>query len=257
LGEAYRILSDPKKRRQYDTFGSVGGDYAPPPEWGGVRFDFGEHSGFEERDPLREVNIEEVFSDLLGRMSGGSRRGDTRARNIRVEYQRGSDMEVELPLSIEDSFRVSHRQIKIPRLHKTFKIRIPAGLTDGDVIRLIGQGHQAPGGAGPSGDLLVRVRVKPHPRYRLRGRELEVDVNVPDYLAALGGRVEFKAPQGSMSVILPAGIKTGAKLRIPGKGLPKKGGGAGNLLLNVLVSVPDQLTPEQRELYQKLKSSEE
>ena len=283
LGEAYRILSNPQKRKQYDMFGSVGGDYAPPPGWKGAHFETGHPFGSDEEDPLGSLNFDEIFEDLLGRMSGRGTRAGAGARGIRVDFERGSDIEVELPVTIEDLLKSASRQIRVGvtrrcekcegegnlagaicaacggtgRLtrRKAYRIRIPSGLGDGDLIRLTGQGHPSLGGAGPAGDLLVRLRLKPHPKYRVQGRDIEVDLPVPDYQAALGGKVSFDTPQGPISMDLPAGIKSGAKLKIRGKGLPKRGGGQGNLLVNVRVSVPDKPTSEQRELYERLKAS--
>jgi curved DNA-binding protein len=283
LGEAYRILSNPQKRKQYDMFGSVGGDYAPPPDWGRGRFDPGRPIGFDEDEPLSGLDFNEIFDDLLGRMSGPSRRAGSGARRIRVDFERGSDIEVELPVTVDDLLKSALRQIRVGvtrrcekcdgegafsgaicaacggsgRLtrRKTYRIRIPAGLGDGNVIRLAGQGHPSPGGVGPAGDLLVRLRLKAHSKFRVQGRDLELDLRVPDYQAALGAKVSFETPHGPISVDLPAGIKSGAKLKIRGKGLPKRGGGSGNLMVNVIVAVPEKPTPEQKDLYERLRSS--
>ena len=283
LGEAYRILSNPQKRRQYDMFGSVGGDYAPPPGWGTGHGQSARPGAFDEEGPLDGLNFDEIFEDLLGRMSGRGRRDRPGARSVRVDFERGSDIEVELPVTIENLLKSAFRQIRVGitrrcekcegegnlageicaacggagqvTQRKSYRIRIPSGLGDGDVIRLAGQGHPSPGGAGPAGDLRVRLRLKPHADYRVRGRDIEVDLNVPDYQAALGGKVNFETPHGLISMDLPAGIKTGAKLKIRGKGLPRRGGGQGNLLVNVRVRVLEKLTPEQKELYERLKAS--
>jgi len=279
LGEAYRILSDPQKRRQYDMFGSVGGDYAPPPGWSGARYDFGEPFAPEDFGYSQGFDFDALFDDILSRMP---RRGGF--RNVRMTYERGSDIEVELPLTVEDLFKSATRQIRIAvtrrcegcegegrisgavcrecsgtgkvTRRKAYKINVPPGLGHGDVIRLAGQGNPSPGGMGAAGDLLVRLKVKPHPRYRVSGRDLEVDIRVPDYQAALGGKVEVEAPTGKLSLNLPAGIASGTKLKVRGQGLPRRGGGYGNLLVNVVVWVPENLTPEQKELYRKLRDTQ-
>ncbi|RJP77801.1 MAG: J domain-containing protein [Candidatus Zixiibacteriota bacterium] len=287
LGEAYRILSDPEKRRQYDMFGSVGGDYAPPPGWeqGRPRYQTytqqGGYGPFDERSEFQGGGFEDLFESILGRF-GSRARGGFRGAQTRPAPERGSDLEVELPLTVEELYNPGQKQIRIavtrrcercegfgrtnqgicPECQgsgtitrsKTLRVRIPAGLGPGDVFRLAGQGHPAPDGIGPAGDLLVRLKVKPHPRYRINGRDLELDVEVPDFVAALGGNIEFEAPSGKVSLKLPQGTTSGKRLKIRGKGLPKKGGGRGNLFVNVRVTIPEHLTPEQKELYERLKN---
>lgn len=286
LGEAYRILSDPQKRQQYDMFGSVGGDYAPPPGWGQPRTEYGQEpfSGEWETFSSAGGSFEDLFESLLGRFGRSTRQGG-RPREFRMETERGSDIEVELPLSVEDLLEPRPKQIRVSVTRRcetcegsgrvgrqvcptcggtgrvthtrTFKIKIPAGLGEGDVVRLSGQGNPSSDGIGPAGDLLVRLRVKPHPKYRISGQNLEMDLDVPDYKAALGEKVEFDSPAGKISLQLPVGTTTGKKLKIKGKGLPRKGGGRGDLLVNIVVSVPQDLTEEQKELYRKLKNATE
>jgi len=136
---------------------------------------------------------------------------------------------------------------------KTYKVKIPAGVRDGDVVRLEGQGNPSTGISGKPGDLLVRIQVKPHERYTIKDSDLYLDASVPDYQAALGGNLEFETPTGMLSVKIPEGTVSGNKLKIKGKGLPLKGGGYGELFLTIHVIVPEKLTEEQKELYEKLR----
>jgi curved DNA-binding protein len=281
LGEAYRILSDPQRRKQYDLFGSVGGDYAPPPGWGQPRDASGQDpfTGGWDEPSSTSGGFEDLFEALWGRFGRGARE---RSQSTQMHGERGSDIEVELPLMVEDLLEPKAKQIRISVTRRcenceglgrndaqtcsackgtgkvthrrTFKIRIPAGLGDSDLIRLAGQGNPSPDGIGPSGDILVRLKVKPHPKYRIKGRDLEMDLEAPDYQAALGGKLEFDTPAGRIALQLPAGTISGKKLRVRGKGLPRKGGGRGDLLINVIVTIPKDLTAEQKELYQKLKN---
>lgn len=285
LGEAYRILSDPEKRKQYDMFGSVGGDFAPPPGWerGGVHFDPDDFEGFQRDGSCHHTGFEDLFDSLFRRFSGRSRDESTRSGKTRYSVQRGSDIEVEMTLTLEDLFSDRMRQFRIAitktcevcegfgqtgagscrscdgtgksRKYRTFRVRIPKGFGDGDVIRLSGQGNPAPDGIGPAGDLLIRLRVKPDPHIRFHGHDLEMDVEVPDYQAALGGVIQFQAPSGKLSLRLPEGSASGKKLKVRGKGLPKKDGGSGDLYVNIVVAVPKKLNRQQKELYERLKQT--
>jgi DnaJ-class molecular chaperone len=283
LGEAYRILSDPQKRKQYDLFGSVGGDYAPPPGWSQPPPGYSRdpYSGGWETT-TESAGFEDLFEALMGRFSRGTR---GRPRDLRMEAERGSDVEVELPLTIEDLLVLKPKQIRISNTRrceacegmgragsgvcsvckgsgkvtqrKTLRIRIPAGVNEGTIVRLTGQGNPSPDGIGVAGDLLIRLRIKPHPRFRIVDGTLEMDLEVPDYQAALGEKIEFDTPTGRLAIQLPAGTTTGKKLKIRGKGLLRKGGSHGDLLVNVIVTVPSQLTEEQKELYERLKNVKE
>ncbi len=281
LGEAYRILSDPEKRKQYDLFGSVGGDYAPPPGWGDAHRQGGSGS-HDEWEQFQEGGLEDIFDRIFQRFTRGPDPRFHRA-GIDLEIERGSDIEVELPVGVEDLFQSRVRQIRISTTRpcskcqglgrqgtrncaecsgmgrvtrrKTIKLRLPLGLSHGDVIRLPEQGNPPPGGLGPAGDLFVRLKVKPHPRYSVSGYNLEVKLEVPDYVAALGGKVEFETPRGKMSLQLPSGTASNRKLKVRGKGLPKRNGGFGDLFVHITVSVPEALTKAQKELYKKLKKS--
>ncbi len=283
LGEAYRILSDPEKRKQYDLFGSVGGDYAPPPGWGGgAPRDFNTENSYADWEAFGGASFEEILDNFMNNFGARARRGSHR-RTSKFQGERGSDVEVEMPVSVEDLFNLRPKQIRISTTRrcescegtgktagelcyecrgstrvthrKTLKIKLPPGLQQGQVIRIAGQGNPSPDGFGESGDLLIRVKLKPHVRYQITGSNLEINLEVPDYIAALGGKVKFQTPGEKMSLQLPAGTTSGKKLKIRGKGLPKRGGGFGDFLVNISVMIPAKPSKEQKELYKKLKNA--
>ncbi|MBU1881649.1 J domain-containing protein [bacterium] len=279
VGEAYRILSDPKKRKQYDMFGSVGGDFAPPPGWspGGGRYSYG-----NPYDINSTADSDGDFNSIFEEIFGGSRQRGRRGSGSRQQTsaRRGSDVEVELKLKIKDLFDTQPRKITVSMREpcsacsgtgkrermicagckgsghvakrKNFKVKIPPGLRAGQIIRLQGQGNAAPGD-GLAGDLLIRLNLQADPKLKINGDDVETELFVPDYLAALGGQTEVDGPQGKLALTLPAGTASGKTLKIQGKGLPKKNGGYGNLYVKVMVKVPQDLSPQQRELYEKLK----
>jgi len=302
---AYDTLSDPEKRKQYDTFGGDGHRGAPgydPRDFDGGNF---------------TINDLGDLGDLFGGLFGGrAGRGGTR----RAQPQRGTDIEVPVSVSFEDSLRGLDTKIPVqvttacrdcggtgaepgtspiicpqcngrgviaesqglfalsepcPRCRgngtvvekpcrhckgtgreirtKTYTVKIPAGVKDGTRIRLKGKGEPGEGG-GPAGDLFVVTRVQPSKLFQRRGSELVVDVPVTYAEAALGATVEVPTPYGDrVSLKVPAGTQDGRQLRIRGHGAPKlKGGGKGDLIARLRLTVPKKLTKKEREALEEL-----
>jgi curved DNA-binding protein len=131
-------------------------------------------------------------------------------------------------------------------------VNFPAGVRDGQLIRLAGQGGEGYGGA-PAGDLFLRVVLKPHPRFHRRGdHDLDVDLPITPSQAALGTAVTVDTPAGSAQIRVPAGSSSGRRLRLRGRGLPKRGGESGDLHAVVKIVVPKTLSDRERELYTQL-----
>ena len=302
---AYDTLSDPEKRKQYDSFGSADGRaQGAPGGWTNFdpsAFDFG--------------NLSDLFGGMFGNRGGGRQQ---------PVAQRGNDVEAVVNLSFEDSLRGIETKIPVevdtacsecggsgakpgtapvicpecrgrgvvvesqglfslsepcprcrgngtiienpcPRCHgtgrerrtKRYSVKIPAGVKDGTRIRLKGKGEPGLGG-GPPGDLFVITRVSSSDRYERRGQaDLVVDVPVSFADAALGAKVDVPTPYGErLSVKIPAGTETGKLLKLKGHGAPKlKGGGKGDLLARVRLTVPKKLTKKQRELVEELQKT--
>jgi curved DNA-binding protein len=130
-------------------------------------------------------------------------------------------------------------------------VSIPPGVTDGKRIRLAGEGGRGMGD-GPPGDLYLVVRLLPHPRYRVEGRDILVDLPLAPWEAALGATVPVQTPGGETKVTVPAGSSTGRRLRLRGEGMPDRGGKPGDLLAEIKIMVPPQLTDRERELFSEL-----
>jgi curved DNA-binding protein len=250
VAEAYQTLKDPEKRAAYDQLGSAyqaGQEFKPPPDWE-QRFG-GDGSQFSFDD----VDLSDLF-ESLGRGTRG-RRGPA------MKFP-GEDYEVTVQLSVDDAMRGTQVQLNLQvperdaegRLHrvpKTITARIPKGATDGQRLRLRGQGGPGFNG-GPPGDLYLDIVLAPHALFRPVGHDLHIDLPLAPWEAALGGTVELPTPSGNVELKIAPGTTTGRKLRLKGKGLPKPAGGDGDLYATVQIVNPASLGEREKELYQEL-----
>jgi curved DNA-binding protein len=262
LSEAYDVLSDPDQRKRYDAFGEdfrrVGADVDPDAYrrsrayagagaggerssgWGGG----GPSGGFRYSGSGDDVDLE----DLLGGIFGGRGRGRGGWGPVS-----GSDHETEVEVTVEEAYHGTQRTLSIsgPDGPRTIDVNIPAGVVDGQRIRLRGQGGQGSGG-GEAGDLYLIVRIAPHPRYRLEGRDLHMLLPLAPWEAALGSSVDIDTPGGPATVHVPAGTSSHRRLRLKGRGLPNKRGTPGDLYAEAQIKVPRSPSAEERELFEQL-----
>jgi curved DNA-binding protein len=246
IAEAYDILSDPETRKRYDAFGH---DFRQVPE--GVdpdeyararaRTRTSSATGFSGFERFDDIDIE----DLFGMFGGGRRRGWGPIA--------GADQEAEVELSVEEAYRGGRRTMTIsgPDGPRNLEVDVPAGVVDGQRIRLAGQGGRGTGDAAP-GDLYLVVRLKPHPRYRVERRDLHVQLPLTPWEAALGASVAVETPGGEAKVRIKGGTSSGTRLRLKGRGMPNPKGGAGDLYAEVRIMVPPTLTDEERRLFEQL-----
>ena len=243
VNEAHEVLGDPAKRRRYDELGANWRHHDQARAAGAGGF-AGAPFGFGGAHP---------FSDFFETFFGGSAAGGRSARPI----GRGADIEHVLELSLDEAFRGSTQRLLVRGGgggQRPVDVRIPAGATDGTIIRVAGKGQ--PGTAGASaGDLLLRVRVARHPRFKLRDRDLHVDVSLPVATAVLGGSVEVVTLDGqTVRLRIPAATQPGQVFRLRGRGMPGAGqrAGAGDLLATARVAIPRQLSAAERAHYEAL-----
>ena len=245
VSEAYETLRDKDKRAAYDSLGSgfrPGQDFRPPPDW------FERFGGGGRAEDLHGIDLGELF-ESMGIFGRAQRRPGGFGRKANFP---GEDYEVPVRLTLEEAARGAERTVQLDG--RAFTARIPRGATDGQRLRLRGKGGPGMNG-GPAGDLYLQIALEPHPLYRVSGHDLDIDVPLAPWEAALGAQVEVPTLEGRVQMKVPPGAKTGQKMRLAGKGLPKPGGGAGDLYVVLGVAVPASLTEREKQLYEELRKT--
>jgi curved DNA-binding protein len=273
--EAYEVLKDADKRAKYDRYGSAwkaahqqgagGAAGGPPPGYEEFSWAFGGDGrgarGFQGAGSPEGFSsfFEMLFGGAGAPGSGGARAQGAPFGNAWVAQ--GSDHEARLELGLEEAARGGARDIELGEPQgSTSKVRlqIPRGVKSGQRLRLSGKGGSGAGGAR-SGDLYLRIDIAPHPVFKLDGSDLAVTVPIAPWTAALGGEARVPTLDGPVTVRVPAGSSSGKRIRLKGKGYPVGGGaeGAGDLLAEFRLVVPDVLSDRERELFEELAKSSE
>ena len=282
INEAYEVLGDPEKRKKYDELGANWRMYEQAGAQGGAGFDPrqagggawnvnfggapGGQSGYRTmtQEEMNEMfGGENPFSDFFQTFFGGMHAEEPRGRAGRARTSRaraGRDVEQELELPLEDTYRGTMRRFSIQHEGPTrnVDVRIPAGVGDGSRVRIAGEGEPGAGGA-KSGDLYLRIRTTPHAQIERKGRDLYSRVPVPLTTAVLGGEVDIKTLGGkSLRLKIPPGTQNAQVFRLKGHGMPVTGrpGEHGDLYATVDVQLPRILTPEQRAHFEALQKLE-
>jgi len=261
INEAYEVLGDAEKRKRYDELGA---DWdrkgpQPPPGW-----DRGDEGGSFGGTGFSDF-FEQFFSGAASRGGRGGRfspfGGMGGMGGMEEEAPRGRDIEADLLVTLEEALHGAKKKISFRRdgnaPMETYEVRIPKGVHEGQKIRLAGQGQSAQAGRrAPAGDMYLVVRFERHPDFRVEGSDLLYDFDVPASLAVLGGEVSVPTPEGSVRLKVPAGSQSGRKFRLKGRGLPINKESRGDFYACLEVKLPDSLTEEERQLWEKLSQIE-
>lgn len=263
--EAYEVLSEKEKRAAYDRFGHAGVD---PSMAAGAAGAAGGAGGFDYNEMFRQARSaqggggaggfegfqfegapEDLFEGLFGGVRGGRRAPRSR---------KGADVAYRMNVSLEQAVRGFETHITVPGddgESRTLEVKIPAGIRDGQKVRVAGRGHPGHEG-GPAGDVLVEIHLEPHPRFEREGDDLVTRATITQPQAALGGEIDVPTLDGPVTMTIPAGTQPGRRFRLRGKGVKgMKSGEFGDLYVVVQVETPTHLTSEQQALYRQLDAS--
>lgn len=286
INEAYEVLSDPEKRQRYDTLGSDWQRYArgpagPGPGAYGTTYttrDFGDAGDFSDF-------FRTIFGDLGARTGRGGRAGGFEEafggfETGRRARPRGDNVQANVEISLEEAYHGARKSFTLEadepcsvchgagnvggkpcsacggggwqRSRRQLEVKIPAGVRTGQRVRVSGEGGGAPGARG---DLYLAVTVSPHPLYERKGDDIKLELPITAAEAALGATVEVPTLRGKVSMKVPTTTSSGRTFRLPGYGMPRlKGGGNGDELVTVKIVMPTDLTEEERQLYERLKT---
>ncbi len=258
INEAYQILSDPQKRKMYDTYGTnapgFGGGQGPfggaqSSQWGPFTYTYSSSGGAPGFDFGGDVDPFDIFEQVFGcRGFGGSRRP-----------RKGRNIDYEMTISFADCVRGREEEISVNG--KKIKIKIPPGIRDGNELRFAGFGEDGPQGT-PPGDLHITIRIYPHKVFERHGDDIYIAKEVSFAEAALGGEVEIPVVEPSnvnaestTKLKIPAGTQPLTDFRIRGKGMPRlRASGRGDMYVRVFVKIPTKLSREQKKLLEEYRN---
>ncbi len=245
IAEAYHVLKDSERRAEFDDMKKYGG----------------RSGGFQGQQRSQGFNqssggFEGDFSDFFSAFGGGSGFGQRQPRGVR-----GQDVEIKVSVRLEETLEVNEQTVAytLPSsdgkgIKKNLKVKIPQGVSDGEKIRLTGQGHPGRNG-GRAGDLYLNVHVAKHPLFDVNDQDVELTMPLTPWEAALGTKITVPTLTGKISLTVPANTSSGKKFRIKGKGLKNKTA-TGDFLVIVKIVMPEKMSSESEALWKKMAEEE-
>ncbi|MFN2520207.1 MAG: DnaJ C-terminal domain-containing protein [Candidatus Limnocylindria bacterium] len=259
INEANEVLSDPEKRKRYDTLGPNWERYARQGQGaaardGGFQWVYTTPGGGAGSYGEDVGGFSDFFRTIFGDV-GTSGTEDPLGRR-RTRARAGTDLEHDVEISLAEAYRGTDRTVQVHRPDgsvRSLDVKIPSGVRDAQRIRLGGQGG-AGGGGGPAGDLYLRVHVRPHALFQRDGDDLRAELPVALHEALLGAEVTLPTLKGRVTLRIPPETQNGRTIRLAGQGMPRAGGGSGDLYVTVKVVLPQKLTDKERELAHEVAS---
>lgn len=283
INEAYEVLGDQEKRKKYDELGpnwKQGAEFRPPPGWQGSPFqsyEGGRPGGTEFH--FGGTGFSDFFSEIFGNRPGHEAGVGSRFDENGQFAGRGEDLESDILVTLQEALHGAVRPIGLQRRvpcpkcrgtgrdgrktcpacdgetvtvkNETYQVRIPAGVRDGQQLRLAGRGD--PGvGRGAAGDLFLRVRFERHPDFRVEGNDLYCDLDIAPWEAVLGGQVPVPTLEGQVSIKIPPGAQAGQRFRVRGHGLATKERGRGDLYAVLRVQTPSSVSEPEKKIWEQL-----
>jgi curved DNA-binding protein len=290
INEAYEVLGDPAKRKKYDELGpnwSSGGDFRPPPGWGS--FNTGRGQGARGAGPeayefeFGGTGFSDFFEQLFGskgpRPGGGFGHAPGAGPGPESGAEPGRHIEGDIMVTLEEVVRGSVRSVSVRRpvpcehcggtgqrarhvcnvcggtgrveKTETYQVKIPAGVTEGQKLKVAGRGEAGLGG-GKAGDLFLRVRLAKHPDFEVQDHNLVYTVELAPWEAVLGAEISVPTLGAKVNIRIPPGTQTGQKLRVRGRGLPHRDGANGDLIVETRVEVPARVSEAERKIWEHL-----
>ena len=239
INEAYRVLSEASSKRKYDRMWNT---------------HIGKKKNFEESKRSEGSLRSDFFNMFFGNVKDEKEESIEHAQKKKKVPAKGENIETEIKVAIQEAFYGLDKKISLRTVNgkmKTFTIKVPAGIRNGEKIRLIGQGKEGKNG-GKNGDLFIKINLENNSKYRLDGYDIVTDLLLSPWEAALGTRANIEGIDESVSLFVPPGIQSGEKVRIAKKGYKDGKGSRGDLITEIKIMVPKKLTEQEKELFERL-----